>query len=61
MSRDLGDGCGRSAHLNIVRIPLQPEVIAVQPFWHEQFHNDPANMGLRQWLRENFRAGRCSA
>ena len=44
--------------LCIVAPPLKAPVTAVHQTWHERFHNDPANMWLRQLLRDQFKADR---
>ena len=38
--------------------PLKAPVIAVHQSWHERFHKDPANLWLRQLVRDRFKADR---
>ena len=55
---DLADVCVRCGKLGTVATPLKAPVIAVHQTWHERFHEDPANMWLRQLVRDPFKADR---
>ena len=56
--RDLAEVCVRYGKLTIMATPLKAPVIAVHQTWHERFHKDPANMWLRQLVRDQFKADR---
>jgi DNA-binding transcriptional LysR family regulator len=52
--RDVGHVFARLARIRLVEPPISPPPFDVKQHWHRRFHNDAANIWLRQAVHEAF-------
>lgn len=52
--RGIGEALARSAGLAVFPSPVQAPTLTIKQYWHERYHQDPANRWLRSLCAELF-------